>query len=190
MSYPNGATEWATPQWLFQELSTEFGPFDLDPAATAENAKAPEFFTIGQDGLSQPWHGKVFCNPPYGKVSTPRWLAKARREAASGNAELVVCLVPASTGTIWWREATAAASLVRFLPGRVSFGGGDRAPFASAVIIFGRLTGRHGIVQSICANPGCPRPYRRFWPAPAEPAHLLRRLPEGPVTVTISRLSP
>lgn len=33
--------EWPTPQWLVDQLAAEFGPFDLDPAATPGNAKAP-----------------------------------------------------------------------------------------------------------------------------------------------------
>jgi hypothetical protein len=35
-SYPNGTTEWPTPQWLVDQLAEEFasGGFNLDPAAT------------------------------------------------------------------------------------------------------------------------------------------------------------
>ena len=45
MSYMDTATssatpEWPTPQWLVDQLAAEFGPFDTDPAATSENAKA------------------------------------------------------------------------------------------------------------------------------------------------------
>ena len=40
-SYPNGTTEWPTPQWLVDQLAEEFAPggFDLDPAAAPGNAK-------------------------------------------------------------------------------------------------------------------------------------------------------
>jgi phage N-6-adenine-methyltransferase len=149
--------EWPTPQWLVDQLAAEFGPFDLDPAATVENAKAPLFYTAADDGLAQPWKGRVWLNPPYGR-DIGRWMAKAAAEAASGNAELVCCLPPAKVDTRWWRDATAAASLVRILPGRVKFGDGSQpAPFPSAVIIFGALHGRHGTQPRFCAR--CKRPW-------------------------------
>jgi phage N-6-adenine-methyltransferase len=169
-AYRNGTTEWPTPQWLVDQLAEEFAPggFDLDVAATAENAKAPRYFTAADDGLAQPWHARaVWCNPPYGKTSTPRWLEKAETEVGLGHAALVVCLVPARVSTSWWRAAEADPTVFVRVIGRIRWHPVDRgeAPFASAVIVFGRLAGRHGRYPSVCANPACPRPYRRFWPA-------------------------
>jgi phage N-6-adenine-methyltransferase len=167
-SYPNGTNEWPTPQWLVDQLAAEFasGGFDLDPAATAENAKAPRFYTAVDDGLSQPWFGKVWLNPPYGKAATPAWLAKARAEVDAGHAELVVCLVP-YRGQLWWHEYEVDHSVFTRMIGRIRWAVDRRgeAPFASAIIVFGRLHGRHGKYPSTCANLACPRPYRRFWPA-------------------------
>jgi phage N-6-adenine-methyltransferase len=164
-----GITEWPTPQWLVDQLAEEFAPggFDLDPAATAENAKAPLFFTAADDALSQPWKGRVWCNPPYGRVDTPRWLAKAKSEVDLGHAELVVCLVPARVSTTWWREYEADPRVFTRVIGRIRWRADARgeAPFDSAIIVFGKLTGRHGRYPSTCANPGCPRPCGRFWPA-------------------------
>jgi hypothetical protein len=51
--------EQATPQWLVDKHAAEFGSFDLDVAATAENAKAPRYYTRADDGLSLPWRGEV-----------------------------------------------------------------------------------------------------------------------------------
>jgi phage N-6-adenine-methyltransferase len=147
--------EWPTPQSLVDQLAAEFGPFDLDPAATAENAKAPMFYTADDDGLAQPWKGRVWLNPPYGRM-IPHWMAKAAAEVSSGRAELVCCLPPARVDTRWWRDAAAAASLVRILPGRVKFGE-QPAPFPSAVIVFGELRGRYGSQPRFCAR--CKRPW-------------------------------
>jgi phage N-6-adenine-methyltransferase len=168
---PAGTTDWPTPQWLVDQLSAEFGPFDLDPAATAENAKAPAYFTVDVDGLAQDWHGRVWLNPPYGKAITPAWLAKARSEVDLGRAELVVCLVRASVETAWWRECVVDPTVFVRVIGRIKWKPGNgkenrgEAPFASAVIVFGKLAGRHGAHPAVCANPACPLPYRRFWPA-------------------------
>jgi len=164
-SYPNGTTEWPTPQWLVDQLAEEFAPggFDLDPAATPGNAKAPRFFTADDDGLAQPWHARaVWLNPPYGKTSTPRWLAKAKAEVELGHAALVVCLVPARVSTRWWCECEADPQVFVRVIGRIRRG---EAPFDSAVIVFGKLAGRHGRYPAVCANSACPRPYRKFWPA-------------------------
>ncbi|KKK70184.1 hypothetical protein LCGC14_2926520, partial [marine sediment metagenome] len=35
--FSSATGEWETPQDVFDALNTEFGPFDLDPCATAEN---------------------------------------------------------------------------------------------------------------------------------------------------------
>lgn len=146
----SASPEWPTPQWLVDQLAAEFGPFDLDPAATASNAKAPAFYTRADDGLAQRWKGRVWLNPPYGRTIAA-WMAKARAEVADGNADRVVALVPARVDTQWWRDSIAAASLVRIWPGRIVWtASGQPAPFASAIIVFGRLPGRHGTSHKTC----------------------------------------
>jgi DNA N-6-adenine-methyltransferase (Dam) len=75
----------------------------LDVAATAENAKCSRFFTRKENGLAQPWQGRVFCNPPYGR-EIGRWVQKAWQSAQAGACELVVCLVPARVDTAWWHD--------------------------------------------------------------------------------------
>lgn len=159
----SATVEWATPPWLAGQLAAEFGPFDTDPCATPENAKAPLFYTMADDGLSQPWKGRVWLNPPYGRT-IGAWMARARAEVANGNAERVVCLPPARVDTAWWRDSVAAASLVRIWPGRIKFGDGTSpAPFPSAVVVFGKLPGRHGTSHKTCAT--CDGVY---WPARAD----------------------
>ena len=37
----------------FHQLAAKFGPFYLDPAAAAVNAKAPAYFTVDQDRPSR-----------------------------------------------------------------------------------------------------------------------------------------
>lgn len=52
--FSSRTNEWATPQQFFDTLDAEFG-FDLDVAATPENAKCERFFTEKKDGLKQDW---------------------------------------------------------------------------------------------------------------------------------------
>ena len=65
---------------FYAQLSDRFGGFSLDVAAAPHNAKAKRFYTIDDDGLSQPWDGQVWCNPPYSGLDA--WLAKAWASAS------------------------------------------------------------------------------------------------------------
>jgi phage N-6-adenine-methyltransferase len=132
--FSSATPEWATPPDVFAALDAEFGPFDLDPCATSENAKCERYFTRKDDGLEQVWAGRVWLNPPYGRT-IGAWMEKAW-EASRSSAELVVYLVPARTDTHWWHKYCTQGE-VRFLRGRLRFGGcANSAPFPSAVVVF------------------------------------------------------
>lgn len=135
--HQSNTAEWATPQTFFDQLDAEFG-FTLDVAAQSWNAKCPRYFTEEQDGLAQVWDGVCWCNPPYGKVIAA-WMAKAAQSAQEG--ATVVCLVPARTDTKWWQRYCVPPVEVRFVAGRLTFGGATNpAPFPNAVVIFRPLT--------------------------------------------------
>jgi site-specific DNA-methyltransferase (adenine-specific) len=134
---PSQSVEWGTPEALFEALSKELGPFDLDAAASDELHVCPFYFTAVSDGLRLPWWGTVWCNPPYGR-GIGEWVRKALREVATGRVDRVVMLVPAATSTSYWHDlVTPNAKEIRFLRGRLKFGGAKScAPFASAVVVF------------------------------------------------------
>jgi phage N-6-adenine-methyltransferase len=113
--------EWSTPPSLVASLESEFGHFDLDPACRPETAKAAKFYDRDVDGLTQPWTGKVFLNPPYSKPAP--WLQKAIDETSTGRASLVVALLPASTDTEWFHKLVKDHAEIRFIKGRVRFHG-------------------------------------------------------------------
>jgi phage N-6-adenine-methyltransferase len=124
--------DWETPVEVFQELDREFG-FELDVCATASNAKCSAFFSPEIDGLKQPWRGRCWMNPPYGR-DIGLWMEKAYHSSLQG--ATVVCLIPARTDTRWWNE-WAMRGEIRFLRGRIRFVGAlDDAPFPSAIVIF------------------------------------------------------
>lgn len=126
---------WATPQDFFNELDAEFH-FTLDVCALPENAKCEQFFTPEIDGLSQPWTGRVWCNPPYGR-EIGQWVRRAHLSVASGGSEVVVMLLPARTDTRWFHDYIYKKAEVRFLRGRLKFGDlKNSAPFPSMVVVF------------------------------------------------------
>jgi hypothetical protein len=127
--------EWYTPPAVFDALGLTF---DLDPAAPIGGVPwipASRHFARREDGLSQPWSGRVWLNPPYGR-QTPCWLQKL---AAHGDG---VALVFARTDTAWFQRIAAEATALCFTRGPLRFHrpdgtAGDTAPSPSLVIAFG-----------------------------------------------------
>ena len=141
--FASGSSEWATPQEVFDDLHREF-QFTLDASASAENAKVARFYTADDDALTQSWDGRVWCNPPYGRV-VKKFLEKAVKEVSTNDrCEVIVFLLPARTCTKWfhnyvWDERghhPRTNVSVRFLRGRLKFGEASAsAPFPSMVVV-------------------------------------------------------
>lgn len=146
---------------FFAEVSERFGPFTLDVAAAPHNAKCGRFYTLADDGLTQPWTGAVWCNPPYSDLAA--WVSKAWDEwngagqlrlpnDRTGLPSRIVMLVPANrTEQRWWqdfvepyRDRPASPLRVEFLRGRMRFDRpdwtpgpkGDRPPFGCCLLIW------------------------------------------------------
>lgn len=78
----------------------------------------------------------VFCNPPYGRESTARWIKKCAEEARKPNTT-VVMLIPSRTDTKAFHEYIYGKAEIRFVKGRLKFGGSKYgAPFPSMIVIF------------------------------------------------------
>lgn len=121
--------EWLTPP----ELLAVLGKFDIDPCApvTPPWRTATTHFSKSDDGLSMPWKGRVWLNPPFGREAV-KWL---RRLLEHGNG---IALIPARTETAMFFECVwGGADAVLFLKGRPHFHrvDGSRAPFNSGAPI-------------------------------------------------------
>lgn len=124
--------KWATPIELYAALDAEFA-FDYDPCPIDDADRI-----MDRDGLAGSWKGRrVFCNPPYG-AGVGAWLIKARE------ADVAVYLLPARTDTRWWHDYALQADEIRFIRGRLKFGGSrNAAPFPSVVLVYSAArTGR------------------------------------------------
>ena len=73
--------------------------------------------------------------------------AQGRRIESGG---VTVCLVPARTDTAWWHDwIVGHATEVRFVRGRLKFGGSDSgAPFPSAIVIYDKRPKRYWKVMT------------------------------------------
>lgn len=138
---PVGETvDWYTPTEFFDRLGLTF---DLDPAAglngeqTEARNRVPArmFWTALHDGLAHEWFGRVWLNPPYGRL-LPSFVEKMCEHRHG------LMLVPARTETDWWQRAAASADLVVFLRDRLHFVRGSdgyqaRAAFGSCLFVWG-----------------------------------------------------
>lgn len=127
--------KWETPQDFFDKLNDEFH-FTLDAAASPDNAKCANYFTEEQDGLAQSWGGHtVWCNPPYCR-KTGLWVKKAYEEHQRTGCT-VVMLLPSRTDVRWFHDYILGKAEIRFIKGRLKFGGNkNSAPFPSIVVIY------------------------------------------------------
>jgi phage N-6-adenine-methyltransferase len=150
-----------TPQYIFDWISEQFGPFDLDVAANELNAKVPHYFTKAQNGLAQKWHGNVWMNPPYSDVEP--WAKKAYEYARSGKG-VVVALLPVWTETKWFDEYASHGRII-LLRGRIRFVHGEKgsAPFPNMVVIWdGESTRRNDTITiTIRRRPSDPQKRNR-----------------------------
>jgi len=108
-----GHDEWLTPPEIVKAL----GHFDLDPCSPIVRPwdTAARHYSINEDGLAQPWAGRVWLNPPFGREAV-RWL---RRLVEHGDG---IALVPARTETAMYYECVwDVADAVCFMKGRPHF---------------------------------------------------------------------
>lgn len=105
--------DWLTPPSILIAL----GDFDLDPCASTGQpwSTARKRYVEADNGLMQPWEGRVWLNPPYGRESA-EWL---ERLALHGNG---IALLFARTETkMFFTSVWPKASALLFIRGRLNF---------------------------------------------------------------------
>lgn len=138
VGYTAGSDEHDTPIEFFAPIADAVEGFDLDPAASSTSDLAEHNLTVEEDGLSVPWHGDVWLNPPYSEVAD--WMRYAKDQYQHGNADRVVALVFARTSTQWWHNYASTADAYCFVEGRLRFGDADNsAPAPSVVVVWGEV---------------------------------------------------
>jgi site-specific DNA-methyltransferase (adenine-specific) len=156
--YSSASNEWQTPPEFFKKYDDKYH-FELDAAATDENALCKKYFTEKDNALVQDWsmYKTVWMNPPYGRI-LGKFVKKAYEESLKG--VTVVCLVPSRTCTTYWHNYCMKGDIY-LIKGRLKFvnralpswradGNFKRtpAPFPSAVIIFNAFGNNKRICES------------------------------------------
>ena len=134
--FSSARQDWATPQDLFDELNEEFH-FNLDPCANAENHKCERYFTEEDNGLLQEWGDLPFSAIHHTAQSQRGNGSKSATTKSRKPGSVVVMLIPARTDTKAFHKYIYNKAEVRFIKGRLKFGGSkDAAPFPSMLVIF------------------------------------------------------
>lgn len=98
--------EWYTPAKYIDAARAVLGGFDLDPASCAEaneTVKAERYFTASDDALHTEWHGRVWLNPPYGRLAG-HFVVYLDTQHEIGNITSAITLVNAHcTDTAWFQ---------------------------------------------------------------------------------------
>ena len=126
------STEHYTPQYILDAVITCMGAIDTDPASNRweiPHVPAERHYTAQDNGLVQPWEGRVFLNPPFGH-DVERWFSKLYQERSAGRTTEEIVLWKSATETAAWKTLTAISCLVCFPSTRIRFVGpsGDDGP--------------------------------------------------------------
>lgn len=141
--------DWGTPIWLYKRLDAIFG-FQWDLAAHRWNALAPNWFSPGGVCISDIFHceeGGImnddlacsfvanewkYCNPPYGPNGCGEWMTRLLE------LNNTVDLIPASTGSAWFRQCWQRSDAIVQFHKRLRFEGAPGpAQFDSCLVVKG-----------------------------------------------------
>lgn len=123
--------EWWTPKIYIEAIREVMGDIDLDPASCADANKivgAKKYYTEDSDGLIQTWRGRIFLNPPYGRLG-PEFIGKLYNELGSTVSEAVVLVNSRATDAVWFHPLFEG--IICFTDHRIDFDSPNDKPTSS-----------------------------------------------------------
>lgn len=123
--FTSTSVEWYTPEDIISDVIRVMGGIDVDPCSPYHDGPVPAtvHYTKAEDGLSLPWNGRVFMNPPYGHAVL-KWSMKLVFEYLEGRTKEAIVLTNSSTETRWFNQLSKVSGLwcapiqrIKFVPG-------------------------------------------------------------------------
>lgn len=108
---------WSTPSEVVEWMESEYGDYDIDAAASKENAVCEKFYSKETNCLKRWWGSNkhIWLNPPYSNI-TP-FVKKAIEQMEHNNQ--IDILLPCDTSTGWFYEAQQKAAEIIWITGEV-----------------------------------------------------------------------
>lgn len=116
-----------TPPDLVALAVAVLGEIDLDPASDATGRSpipAARIFTREDDGLTQPWEGRIWLFPPQdGRLAA--WVAKLVHEYRCGRTTAALLYAGLDARAPWWQHLATTEALICFPAGAIRAGLAD-----------------------------------------------------------------
>jgi hypothetical protein len=124
---PDSSVDYYTPPEYIDLVRQVLGTIDLDPASNdvAQSwIRAEVYYTKQDDGLTQPWYGNLYINPPYGspevRLMAQRFFEKAIACYKSGTIKAAILLLN-RTEAGWYKALQQKVTAVCEVTKRISF---------------------------------------------------------------------
>ena len=136
----SGYNEWYTPQYIIDAARKTMGKIDLDPASSDianRTVQATTYYTKDDDGLSMPWFGNIWLNPPYAKGLIGKFASAIKNKRSDYDQAII--LVNNGTETQWFQNFSIVTSAICLVKKRVRFfdiNGNLGKPLQGQVIIY------------------------------------------------------
>jgi DNA N-6-adenine-methyltransferase (Dam) len=103
------SNEWYTSKPYIEAARTVMNGIDLDPASCElanRTVKANRYYTKDDNGLTLPWYGNVWLNPPYGRIygteGTTSFVSKLIQEYKQGTVQQAIILTMMGMYASWF----------------------------------------------------------------------------------------
>lgn len=136
----SASNEWFTPAQYIEAARAVLGVIDLDPASNSvaqQTVQAKRYYTIDDDGLSQPWAGRVWMNPPWGSLAK-EFAVRLLAEFEAGNVTAAITLLNAHSTDTPYMQALLRNGPACFTDHRIDYiaGGGQDASSSTHGSVF------------------------------------------------------
>ncbi|MEG0209100.1 MULTISPECIES: phage N-6-adenine-methyltransferase [Gammaproteobacteria] len=132
--------KWATDKGVIEYMEEQYGKYDLDAAASQENAVCEKYYDERINCLNRWWGSNkhVWLNPPY---SHPDPFVKKAIEQMEHNNQIDI-LLPGDNSTAWFAEARKNAAEIIWIEGDIEIRDGVEYSRTGRLSFISGLTGK------------------------------------------------